>query len=118
MDSPEPTTAKTQSHSASINRSQTVYDRRTSSTPSGSLHTPRGRLSPLKRFREAKENISRAFGLIREELVKVQKFLGDARGEAGTSKVSDLLDKTQGIEDMLSRDHMKVGYTMQCSPIF
>lgn len=110
MDSPEPSAAKRQQpHSASINRSLTVYERRTSASPaSGSLHSQRGRTSPLKRFREAKESISRAFKLIREELVKVRNFLGEARGEEGAGKVADLLDRTQGIEEMLSRDHMKV----------
>ena len=114
MDSPEPTAGKRQPHSATITRSQTVYERRVSGTPSGpgSLPVRGGRQSPLKRFREAKESISKAFDLVRKELVKVQKFLGEAHGDAGSGKVSDLLDKTQGIEEILSRDHMKVELTM------
>lgn len=110
FDSPEPTAAKRQHpRSASTNRSVTVYERRTSASPATVSLLQRGRsTSPLKRFREAKESISRAFNLIREELVKVRKFLGEAHGEAGAGKVTSLLDRTRGIEDMLSRDHMKV----------
>lgn len=117
LDSPEPSTAKRQQpRSASINRSVTVYERRTSASPA-TASLQRGRSSsPLKRFREAKESISRAFRLIREELVKVREFLTEAHGEVGAGRVAPLLDRTRGIEEMLSRDHMKVQYDAMSQP--
>lgn len=109
FDSPEASVVKRQHpHSASARRPVTVYERRVSASPNTASLQQRGRSSPLKRFREAKDSISHAFRLIREELVKVTSFLDSAHGEDGKKKVSALLDKTHGIEDILSRDHMKV----------
>ena len=98
MDSPKP-----------LNRSLTMVDRRT--TPGTGLagRQTREPTSPLKRFTRAKENISKAFGLIRERLTESQAFFQLAHKGVESRPVAALLERTQGIQDILSRDHMKVG---------
>ena len=89
-----------------LNRSLTVVDRRASS---GGRRT-REPSSPLKRFARAKDNITRAFGLIQDRLKESQEFLKLAHDGTESKAVSTLLDSTSGIEDILSRDHMKVAF--------
>lgn len=62
----------------------------------------------MKRFGLAKESIFRAFGLIQNQLSQAQELLTSAHGPDGNERMSLLLEKTKGIEDMLARDHMKV----------
>ena len=91
-----------------LNRSLTVRgERRTSGAPG--LKRARDPSSPLKRFTKAKDAISRAFGLIRDRLQEAQTFMNQADGEDSLA-VSNLLDRTRGIEEMMSRDHMKVAF--------
>ena len=91
---------------AELRRSLTVSERRVSGSPA--VHKYGGRTSPLKRFGLAKESIFRAYGLIKDRLVEVQDFLVTAHGEDGEGRIVSLLEKTKGIEDILTRDHMKV----------
>ena len=85
-----------------------MYDSRTHSVSATPPTRTEGCTSPLKRFRQAKDSLYRAFGLIRERLSEVGAFLVDAHGEEGRGRMEPLLDKTSGIEDILARDHMKV----------
>lgn len=62
----------------------------------------------MKRFGLAKESIFRAFGLIQNQLSQAQELLESAHGANSNGRMSSLLEKTRGIEDMLTRDHMKV----------
>ena len=89
-----------------LNRSLTVVDRRASSGG----RRMREPLSPLKRFARAKDSITRAFGLIQDRLKESQEFLKLAHKGTESKAVSALLDSTSGIEDILSRDHMKVAF--------
>ena len=97
-------------HSPKLNRSLTMVERRTAPGGTGLVgRRTRDPLSPLKRFTRAKESISKAFGLIRERLTESQVFFQLARGGVESQPVAALLERTQGIQDILSRDHMKVG---------
>ena len=62
----------------------------------------------MKRFGLAKESIFRAFGLIQNQLSQAQELLESAHGPNSNGRMSLLLEKTKGIEDILARDHMKV----------
>ena len=66
--------------------------------------------SPLKRFARAKDAISRAFAHVRERLADTQHFLDQVHGKMETSPVSSLLERCRKIDDVLSRDHMKVAF--------
>lgn len=92
-----------------LNRSLTMAERRPGGTGLVGRRT-RDPLSPLKRFTRAKESISKAFGLIRERLTESQVFFQLAREGAESRPVAALLERTQGIQDILSRDHMKVAF--------
>lgn len=95
---------ETDSHKV-LNRSLTITGGRRGS----GLKRSREPSSPLKRFTRAKDAISRAFELLRDRLVESQAFMVQAC-EGGSPKVTSLLDRTQGIEEMMSRDHMKVAF--------
>ena len=88
-----------------LNRSMTMVDGRTTGGPRRS----RDPSSPLKRFTRAKEGISKAYDLIRDRLLEAHEFLKLAHGGVESKAVGALLERTRGIEDILSRDHMKVG---------
>ena len=88
-------------------RSSTISGIRTSSTPGSSGHrVPR---SPLERFRDAKNEISRAFFHIKNCLLEAQAFLKEALCKGAETEMESLVDKTKGIEEVLDRVHMKVG---------
>lgn len=91
-----------ESHSSRLNRSMTM---RTTPTATRRSRDPN---SPLKRFARAKESISKAFGLIRNHLVESQAFLRLAYKGEESQPTAALLERSRGIEDILSRDHMKV----------
>lgn len=67
-----------------------------------------GRTSPLKRFRLAKESIYKAFGLIKDQLSNAKEILTGFHGSDREGQLLSLIEKSKGIEDILSRDHMKV----------
>lgn len=75
----------------------------------GGANRPRVTTSPLKRFTRAKEGILKAYTLIRDRLTETLEFMQLAHGGADAQPVATLLERTRGIEDILSRDHMKVG---------
>ena len=87
-------------------QSNTVLGVRTSGTPDASGH--RVLRSPLERFRDAKNEISRAFFHIKNCLVDAQTFLKEALCKGAEEKMESLVEKTKGIEEILDRVHMKV----------
>ena len=89
-----------------LHRAHTIAER---GTGSAGPKRPREPLSPLKRFARAKESILKTFGHICEQLTETQLFLRQASGGEEPSAVSALLERNQGIVDILKRDHMKVG---------
>ena len=68
-----------------LNRSFTMVDRRASAGGRRMRGEP---LSPLKRFARAKDNITRAFGLIQDRLKESQEFLKLARDGTESKAVS------------------------------
>ncbi len=94
---------------APLNRSLTISGPRGVSG-SNTLHRVRDSNSPLKRFTRAKQSISNAFGLIRDRLVEAQSFMMLSRQSSECPPLSSLLERTRGIEDILSRDRMKVAF--------
>eukprot|EP00731_Ephydatia_muelleri_P015298 Em0008g1018a len=66
--------------------------------------------SPLKRFARAKLDISKAFSHVRERLGDTRVFLEQVYGKTEVSPVSSLLERCTKIDDVLSRDHMKVAF--------
>ncbi len=93
-----------------LNRSLTVSGPRGSITGSRTIFRARDSNSPLKRFTRAKQSISNAFGLVRDRLVEAQSFMKLSRQTSECPSLTALLDRTRGIEDILSRDHMKVAF--------
>ena len=92
-----------------LNRSLTISGgRRTSGAPVSKR--TRDSSSPLKRFSRAKEAISRTYGLIRDRLAEAQSYVQTAHPKTDSPKIASLLDRTAGIRDILSRDHMKVAF--------
>lgn len=92
-----------------LNRSLTISGpRRSSGAPA--LARSRDPTSPLKRFTHAKQSISRAFGFIRDRLVESQSFMQLSRQSSDCPSLDGLLSRTRGIEEILSRDHMKVAF--------
>ena len=92
-----------------LNRSLTVAGPRGSLTGSRTLLRSRDPSSPLKRFTRAKQSITHAFSLVRDRLVEAQSFMSLSRQGSECPPLITLLDRTRGIEEILSRDHMKVG---------
>lgn len=66
--------------------------------------------SPLKKFSKAKEDISNAFCQLRERLVESQTFMCQVHEGAECQALTVLIDRTEGIADILKRDHMKVAF--------
>lgn len=92
-----------------LNRSLTVTGgRRTSGTHT--LRKARDSSSPLKRFSRAKDAISRTYGLIRDRLAEAQSYMQLAHPQSDSHSITSLLDRTQGIREILARDHMKVAF--------
>lgn len=67
-------------------------------------------ISPLKRFSKAKEDISYAFSLIKKRLLECQGFMGQVHKGAEYQPLTALIKRTEGIMDVLKRDHMKVAF--------
>ena len=67
--------------------------------------------SPMKKFTRATQSISNTFRLVHDRLVETQNFIMLSRQ---TSKcpppLTALLDRICKIEDILSRDHIKVAF--------
>lgn len=66
--------------------------------------------SPLKKFSRAKEDISHAFGLLKKRLIESQDFMGHVRKGAECKPLNVLMERTEGIREVLQRDHMKVAF--------
>ncbi len=94
-----------------LNRSLTISGPRGSITGTNTLGLrARDSNSPLKRFTRAKQGISNAFGLVRDRLVEAQSFMMLSRQSSECPPITTLLERTRGIEDILSRDRMKVAF--------
>ena len=63
--------------------------------------------SPLKKFGQAKEKISKAFRRLAEQVHESKTFLGDINSPR-FEDAGQLQQKVIGIQEMLVRDHMKV----------
>ena len=63
--------------------------------------------SPLKKFGQAKEKISKAFRRLAEQLNESKTFLGEINSPR-FDDAGQLQLKVKGIQDILVRDHMKV----------
>lgn len=88
-----------------LNRSMTITGR------SGTgARASRDSVSPLKRFGHAKDAIRKAFHHLSERLEESQLFMQTARKGEKSGAVSSLTQRTHGIQDILSRDHMKVAF--------
>ena len=66
--------------------------------------------SPLKRFSKAKEDISNAFGHLRERLLESQTFMNQVHKGVECKPLTALVERTAGIVEILKRDHMKVAF--------
>ena len=66
--------------------------------------------SPLKRFALAKDAIRRAFQHLSERLAESRSFLEAAQLGTDGGGVSSLVQRTQEIQKILSRDRMKVAF--------
>ena len=66
--------------------------------------------SPLKRFSQAKEDISRTFGLLRDHLLESREFVSGVHQGAESTPLTALVERTEGIIIILKRDHMKVAF--------
>ena len=78
------------------------------------LHAQHDPSAPLKRFSKAKLDIDHCFDLLQARVVESQKFLCVVHGiELGVSEedpVKNLRAQTEGIMELLKRDHMKVAF--------
>lgn len=89
-----------------LNRSLTI----TSQQESTPRRQSRESSSPLKRFAKAKDAIRRAFHHLGSRLEESQTFMRAAKQGGECEGVARLERRTQGIQDVLSRDHMKVAF--------
>ena len=89
-----------------LNRSFTI----SSQPASGSRLKSREPSSPLKRFAQAKDAIRRAFQHLGARLEESQTFMRAARQGSECEGVAKLVQRTRGIQEVLSRDHMKVAF--------
>ncbi len=64
--------------------------------------------SPLKRFSKAKEDIANIFSLLHDRLRESCEFVSVIHKGAECKPVKALIERTEGIMEMLKRDHMKV----------
>ena len=92
-------------HKGKLNRSLTI-----SSRPGANARQSREVSSPLKRFSSAKDAIRRAFHHLSARLNESQEFMRVARDGGESEGVAQLAQRTQGIQEILSRDHMKVAF--------
>ena len=65
-------------------------------------------VSPLERFRGAKNELSRAFFHVKNRLVETRAFLKEAGCKGTEKKMESLVEKTERIKEILDRAHMKV----------
>lgn len=103
-----------QSSKPKLNRSLTISGQSGSGHPSVE---PRGPTSPLKRFALAKDAIRKAFQHLGERLDESRTFMqttaqlgGDGSGSDQGGGVVSLMQRTQEIQKILSRDRMKVAF--------
>ncbi len=66
--------------------------------------------SPLRRFSKAKVDISNAFNNLRERLHESGTFMTQVHKGAECKPVMALMERTEGITEILQRDHMKVAF--------
>ena len=66
--------------------------------------------SPLKRFSKAKDDISDAFCKLKDRLLDTQQFMSQVHKDSECKPLTVLIKRTEGIADILRRDHMKVAF--------
>ena len=94
-------------HKAKLNRSLTI----SSQPASGRASRPsRDLSSPLKRFAQAKDAIRRSFQHLVSRLEESQAFVRAARQGSECESVARLAKRTLDIQEVLSRDRMKVAF--------
>lgn len=71
---------------------------------------PQEPTSPLRKFSKAKEAISYAFELVSKCLLESKELLDRVHEGKECPPLAVLLNRTQGIKDVLKRDHMKVAF--------
>ena len=71
---------------------------------------PQEPTSPLRKFSKAKDDISYAFDLVIKCLQGSQDFLHRVHKGAECQPLALLVKRTDGIKDVLRRDHMKVAF--------
>lgn len=96
-------------HKGKLNRSLTITSQQ-ESTPRASSRQSRESSSPLKRFAQAKDAIRRAFHHLGSRLEESQTFMRAAKQGGECEGVARLERRTQGIQELLTRDHMKVAF--------
>lgn len=96
-------------HKGKLNRSLTITSQQ-ESTPRASSRQSRESSSPLKRFAQAKDAIRRAFLHLGSRLEETQTFMRAAKQGGECEGVASLERRTQGIQEVLTRDHMKVAF--------
>ena len=89
-----------------LNRSFTISSQPASGA--GARLKSREPSSPLKRFAQAKDAIRRAFQHLGARLEESQTFMRAAHQGSECEGVTALVQRTQGIQEVLARDHMKV----------
>lgn len=92
-----------------LNRSLTITSQQKSS-PRASSKQSREPSSPLKRFAQAKDAIRRAFHHLGARLEESQTFMRAAKQGQECEGVARLVHRTGGIQEVLTRDHMKVAF--------
>ena len=93
-------------YGARLNRSMTIASGRSVANSRQS----RDITSPLKRFGLAKGAIRKAFQHLHERLEEAHHFMQSASTGSSHQSVSSLIQRTHGIQDILSRDRMKVAF--------
>ena len=94
-------------HRAKLNRSLTISSKPTAPSASRESRDP---TSPLKRFAQAKEAIRKAFQHLGQRLGESHAFLQDAQLGVERGGVASLIERTQEIQKVLTRDRMKVAF--------
>lgn len=90
-----------------LNRSLTISSQPASGARAGQSREPS---SPLKRFAQAKDAIRRAFHHLGARLDDSQAFMRAAKQGKECEDVARLVERARGIQEVLSRDHMKVAF--------
>lgn len=64
--------------------------------------------SPLKRFSKAKQDIANIFTLLHDRLCESHEFISEVHRGVECMPLKALVERTEGIMEILKRDHMKV----------